>query len=155
MGFISDYGTGCAALTLALASFGISAPAHAEPGVATLELSITGLRSTKGFVLICVTTNPKGFPDCSKDASARKIKVAAGSAASVAVPDLAPGTYAVSLIHDENGNGKMDTAMMMPKEGYGFTRNPKIRFGPPKFADAAIALSTGSNRHGVKVSYFL
>jgi uncharacterized protein (DUF2141 family) len=43
----------------------------------------------------------------------------------------------------------------MPKEGYGFTRNPKIRFGPPKFVDAAVQLVAGGNRHGVKIGYFL
>ena len=37
-----------------------------------------------------------------------------------------------SLLHDENENSKLDTMLKIPKEGFGFSRNPAIRMGPPK-----------------------
>lgn len=120
-----------------------------------LDLSITGLRNAKGNVLICLTANANAFPDCSKDAAAHKMIVPAAKAANVHFGDLAPGTYAVSLIHDENGNGKLDTAMMMPREGFGFSRNPAIRFGPPKFAAAQFSIGAGETVQAIKVKYFL
>ncbi len=129
-----------------------SAPAQANE--ATLDLTVNGLRNAKGHVLICVTANPKAFPDCSKDASTRKLKVAAGQAGKVSITGLAPGTYAVALIHDENNNNKMDV-FVMPKEGFGFSRNPRIMFGPPKYAEAAIALVAGENRQTIKLNYYL
>ncbi len=129
--------------------------ARAQAPSGSLDLSISGLRNAKGNVLICLTTNPKGFPDCKADVTARKIKVAAGQAAHVHVADLAPGTYAISLIHDENGNNKMDTMMMMPREGFGFSRDPKISFGPPKFAAAQFIVGAGASSQTVRVKYML
>jgi uncharacterized protein (DUF2141 family) len=120
-----------------------------------LDLSITGLRSAKGNVLICLTENAKAFPDCAKDPGAHKMRVIAGNAAHVRFDGLAQGTYAVSLIHDENGNGKLDTMMMMPREGFGFSRNPAISFGPPKFGSASFVIGAGAVSQSVKMKYML
>lgn len=120
----------------------------------TLTVSVAGLRNQKGNVLVCLTANAKAFPDCSKDPAAHKRTVRASAAGSISFTGLADGTYALSLIHDENANGKLDTALAIPKEGFGFSRNPKIAFGPPKFASAAFALS-GSTAQTVKMKYML
>jgi uncharacterized protein (DUF2141 family) len=118
-------------------------------------LTVSGLRNAKGSVLICLTANAKAFPDCSKDAAAHKLRVAASAAGHVRFDGLAPGTYAVSLIHDENGNGKLDTMMMMPREGFGFSRNPAISFGPPKFGSASFVIGAGTTSQSVKMKYML
>jgi uncharacterized protein (DUF2141 family) len=49
-----------------------------------------------------------------------------------------PGTYGLSVIHDENDNGKFDTNFLgIPKEGWGFSNNPdvmrKAKFDEAKF----------------------
>jgi uncharacterized protein (DUF2141 family) len=124
------------------------------PG-ATLELSISGLRSAKGVVLACLTANAKFFPDCGKDPQAHKLKIAAGAAATMHFDNLAPGTYALALIHDENSNDKMDLAGFLPREGFAFSRNPVILFGPPPFSSAKIMLSDGMTHQSVKMKYFL
>ena len=131
---------------LAALSVGASEPA-------SLDLSISGLRSQKGNVLVCLTPNAKAFPNCAKDAQARKAIVPAAKAATVHFADLAPGIYAIALIHDENANGKMDVAIMIPREGYGFSRNAMGSFGPPKFSAAQFGISPGENLQGVKVKY--
>jgi uncharacterized protein (DUF2141 family) len=118
----------------------------------TLEVSVSGLRNMKGNVLICLTANPKAFPDCSKDPNSFKRVVKATAAGSVGIEGVAPGTYALSLIHDENGNGKLDTAVAIPKEGFGFSRNPTITFGPPKFKSAAFIVN-GNATQSVKMKY--
>lgn len=52
---------------------------------------------------------------------------------------LAPGRYAVSAYHDENGNAKLDANVVgLPTEPYGFSRNAQGRMGPPAFDDAAV-----------------
>jgi uncharacterized protein (DUF2141 family) len=123
----------------------------AEPS--SLDVAVTNLRNAKGNVLICLTANPKAFPDCSKDAHSHKLVVAAARAGAVRFADLAPGLYAISLIHDENANGKLDTAMMIPREGFGFSMNPAIAFGPPKFASARFGIGPGETAQSVKMKY--
>ena len=125
----------------------------AEPP--SLEISIAGLRSPRGNILICLTANAKAFPNCAKDAQARKMIVAAAGAAKVRFSDLVPGIYAIALIHDENGNGRMDAALFVPREGFGFSRNAVARFGPPKFAAAQFGIALGENIQAIKVKYLL
>jgi uncharacterized protein (DUF2141 family) len=122
---------------------------------ASLDVSISGLRSLKGNVLVCLTPNAKAFPNCAKDAQARKAVVPAAKAATIRFADLAPGIYAIALVHDENGNGKMDVAIMIPREGFGFSRNAMGSLGPPKFAAAQFGIAPGENAQAVKVKYML
>jgi uncharacterized protein (DUF2141 family) len=118
----------------------------------TLEVTLTQLRSTKGLIRLCVTANPKSFPGCAKDASAITRSVPAGEHV-IRIEGLAPGTYALSVIHDENGNGKLDTFAGIPREGFGFSRNPGLGFGPPRFASAQFALAGGADRQQVRMRY--
>lgn len=121
----------------------------------SLDLEITGLRSGRGNVLICLTANPRAFPDCRKDAAAHRLTVAAGVAGEIRIDNIAPGAYALSLIHDENGNGKLDTSLMIPREGFGFSRNPAIGFGPPRFSAARFEIAGAAAVQSVRVKYML
>ena len=120
----------------------------------TVEVSVTGLRSAKGQVLVCLTTNPKAFPDCSKDQRSVRMAVNAADAGDFAVHAPVTGTYAIAVVHDENSNNKMDTAIFLPKEGFGFSRNPAITVGPPSFKSASFAVS-GDMRQSIKMKYML
>ena len=55
--------------------------------------------------------------------------------------DLAPGSYAVSVFQDADGNGKLDRNMMgLPLEPHGFSRDASGTLGPPKFSDAMLEI---------------
>jgi uncharacterized protein (DUF2141 family) len=69
--------------------------------------------------------------------------------------DLAPGTYALAAIHDENGNARLDTLFGMPREGFGFSRNPPIGFGPPRFARAEFRVGDGGEPQIIRMRYLL
>lgn len=57
--------------------------------------------------------------------------------------NIAPGTYALGVIHDKNRNKKMDTNFLgIPKERGGFSNNAPIVFGPAKFKAAAFVLDS-------------
>ncbi|MDE2562194.1 MAG: DUF2141 domain-containing protein [Sphingomonadales bacterium] len=143
---------GLAALTL-LAGAAPPPPA-ASPGT-TVTVAVEGLRSHKGNVLACLTGNPRGFPDCTGDPSARHLSVAATGDVVLVFRDVPPGRYAISLFHDENANGKLDKLMMMPREGFGFSRNAPVRFGPPSFSAAAFDVAGGAVREAVRLRYML
>ncbi len=119
-----------------------------------IEVSLSGLRNAKGQVLVCLTANPKAFPDCSKDKGAVRMAVKAANAAKFTVTAPANGTYAISLVHDENSNNKMDMTLFLPKEGFGFSRNPAIGMGPPKFKSASFAVE-GNTTQAIKMKYML
>ena len=60
------------------------------------------------------------------------------------------------LTHDENSNGKADRALgMMPKEGFGFSRDAKVRMGPPRFSDAAIDIGAQDRNLIIRMRYML
>ncbi|MEP7348790.1 MAG: DUF2141 domain-containing protein [Sphingorhabdus sp.] len=133
----------------------LTSAVRSAPEGSKLDLSISGLRNAKGQVMVCLTANPKAFPDCSKDANAQKRVVAAADAANIHFAGVTPGIYAISLIHDENGNGKLDTLVMIPNEGFGFSRNPTITFGPPKFKSASFIVGSAVSAQSVKMKYML
>ncbi|WP_411339475.1 DUF2141 domain-containing protein [Sphingopyxis sp. J-6] len=130
----------------------LTAAASAPPP--KVEVSVTGLRSTKGQLLVCLTTNPKAFPNCSKDKSSVRMAVKAADAGDFVVHAPATGTYAIAVVHDENSNNKMDLAIFLPKEGFGFSRNPTITVGPPSFKSASFAVA-GDMRQSIKMKYML
>lgn len=112
------------------------------------------MRSTKGQILVCLTTNPDAFPDCSKDKRSVRMTVKAADADDFAVHAPATGTYAIAVVHDENSNNKMDVAIFVPKEGFVFSRNPAITVGPPSFKSASFAVA-GDMRQSIKMKYML
>jgi len=49
----------------------------------------------------------------------------------------------------------MDLALFLPKEGFGFSRNPKIGMGPPKFKSAQFSVGADDVSYAVKMKYIL
>ena len=120
--------------------------------VARLDVDVAKLRSDKGVLRVCLTADPGNFPACIDDADAVTRSVPA-TVHSVRFDGLPHGQYAVAVIHDENGNARLDTFAGIPREGFGFSRNPAIRFGPPKFAAARFALETDADTQQVRMRY--
>ena len=146
----SRVGRGLSALTLAgIAPLLIGNMAAAND----VKVTVTDLRSAKGNVLACLTAKPKAFPDCSKDAAAHTATVKAGTTTTFSFRDVKPGTYAISLLHDENANGKADKTLMIPKEGFGFSRDAKVKMGPPKFQAAAFDVGDKPVHQTIRMRY--
>lgn len=122
--------------------------------IASLEIDVSKLRSSKGVIQLCLTADPTNFPSCVDDARALSRRVPARER-TIRVEGLAPGAYAAAIIHDENGNNKLDTMMGIPREGFGFSRNPAIGFGPPRFTAARFTLDTGRHEEDIRVRYLL
>ncbi len=59
----------------------------------------------------------------------------------VRVRGVEPGTYAVLAFQDLNGNGRLDRTLFgIPTEPVGFSNDPSLRFGPPRFDVAAVTI---------------
>ena len=157
MDCISGFGTKFAAPIWvsaigATALLGSAISASAASG-ADVTVSVSSLRNVKGQLMVCLTKNPKAFPDCSKDASTLRRLVPAANGGSIVFSNVPAGTYAVAVVHDENKNNKMDLRIFIPKEGFAFSRNPKIFAGPPKFKSASFAVGSSSVSQSVTMKY--
>ena len=122
--------------------------------VARLDVAVDHLRSAKGLLRVCLTSDPDNFPACEDDAQAIVRNVPAGMR-TLQFDGLPLRGYAMALIHDENGNHKLDTFAGIPREGFGFSRNPAIGFGPPRFAAARFPVERDGERQQVRMRYFL
>lgn len=127
----------------------------ADASSGNLSVDLSGLRNNKGTLFLCLSAVPKHFPDCSKDPAAKTLTVPTAKADKLVFDGVAAGTYALSIMHDENGNAKLDTTLGLPREGFGFSRNPVVRFGPPKFKDVRFVKPAGAHSVPVKMKYFL
>lgn len=107
---------------------------------AEIDVRITDLRSDDGQVLVYVFCTPAGFPvDTERACERRAVPISAGQGQTTFT--LPSGFYAVVAIHDEDGDGELDTNFLgIPREGLGSSNNPRGGFGPPRFEDARFTL---------------
>ena len=147
-------------LAMALTAVPLHAPVpgnltQAQPSPENLiHVEIGGFRNDKGQLVCSIYSSADGFPKIGdKAATIVKSPISNGDAVCV-FPGLKPGTYAASVFHDENSNGKLDTNFMgMPREGVGASNNAKGHFGPPKFDAAAFRYSGGRLELKISITY--
>ncbi len=117
----------------------------------SLEVTVKNIKGTKGTIRIGLFTTEADF---LKTAVKGKVVDANGSEVKVVFEDLPAGEYAVSVIHDENGNEKLDTkAMGIPKEGFAFGNNAMGAFGPPSFDKAKVKLEGKPVQQVISLKY--
>lgn len=105
---------------------------------ASINITVTNIKNTKGVVRIGIINKEKDFP---YDAFTGKKVPISGNSVNVKFNGLAPGEYAVSVHHDANCNDKLDKNVLgIPLEGYCFSNNVKALTAPPKFKYAKFLL---------------
>ena len=121
-----------------LAAAGLLVAMHAAAAESVLEVTVTGIRSAQGTILVAVCDRDTFLQETCRYKG--RTPAAVGSV-TVRITGVPPGTYAAQAYGDENGNGKIDRNLFgIPTEGIGFSNDAKMRFGPPSFADAAFTL---------------
>ena len=151
------------ALSVAAASLhpwgSATAGAPHSVGAAELVVLVTGLRNGKGKLSVALFDRATGFPQEDARAVHRGSVDLAGrtipeGGIEIVLPGVEAGSYALVVLHDENGNGRLDRNFLgMPTEGYGVSNDARNRFGPPKFAEAVIEIGAAAPRVGVRVHY--
>ena len=117
-----------APLAIAAALFTASSFTPAFAG--ELVVNVQGIRAQTGLLKVAVVDSLEAF-----DGKAAPVQADGappkGEVSRFVFKDLKPGTYAVMITHDENGNGKLDSNLIgMPVEGYGFSNNPRVMRKP-------------------------
>lgn len=124
---------------------------------ADLHINVSQLRNTKGQIIVAVF-GQKEFGNKKKPLviDGKEVKFHLESSADTQVIiELPPGEYAVGIIHDENGNGKMDRIPIgPPTEGGTFTGGMNFT-GPKSWSQSKILLPPNGSRVTVQMRYWL
>lgn len=120
---------------LSIASILLFPLAHAE----TLTVTLDNIQVQEGSLMVAVYQGVESY-DSNQNVLASAKKTATAESHSLVFTDLAPGEYAVKVMHDENDNGSLDTNFLgIPSEGYGFSNNGGS-FGPASYEEAKFTI---------------
>jgi len=140
---------------IALALVAAAAPLGAAAPTSDVTVQLTGLRSGKGVVHVCMTSDAARFLDCQKVPGSVGRSVPASAAARIHLGAVPAGTYALLVIHDENRDGRLNMTLGIPREGFGFSNNPAMRPRAPRWDEIRFALPRGAVTQTVRVRYVL
>jgi len=149
--------TRCATLTAALLTAAIVSPnpalAHQTPTTCTLTVHIDGFRNQKGDAGLSIFNSADGWPENNDKALQHGGHPFTGTATTITL-QVPPGRYALVALHDENSNHKLDRNMFgIPKEGFGFSNNPKVVLSAPSFYTAAIPVACPTTETTIHLIY--
>jgi uncharacterized protein (DUF2141 family) len=118
-------------------------------GTGSIEVTVAGLASTAGVLFVSLYLTDEGYPgEWQRAYSTQQLPAvnAIDGTMTLSFADVPAGWFVISVLHDADSNSEMATNPLgIPKEGYGFSRNPKSFFGPPGFDKAAIYLEPGQS----------
>lgn len=94
---------------------------------ADLHVKIDGIAQPSGTISTLLVNSQAAWDGKAASVSGRQTPITATGSIELEFEGLIPGDYAIRLMHDENGNGKLDQNLIgMPTEGYGYSNNPRV-----------------------------
>ncbi len=121
----------------------------------SILINIANVRSNNGKVNVSLFAASDGFPSNPQKAVAVQSVFIQDKQVHLRFDNLPFGTYAVACLHDENGNGKMDTNLLgIPKEGYGASNNAVSKLSAPKFEAAKFPFNAAVLSVNFKMHYW-
>jgi uncharacterized protein (DUF2141 family) len=119
----------------------------ANPASGQVRIEVVGVRSDAGQLLAALFRGANGFPRHPEQAFGRTSARIANKQVALVFEHVPAGPFAISLFHDENNDGKLETnGLGMPLEGYAFSRDARGHLGPPSFDAAQLTLAAGEHK---------
>lgn len=127
-----------------------AAGAAAAPS-ATLHVRIENISPKGGMLRLGLYTEATYYDDDAEPEAALDVP-AAGPVQEFEFAAVPPGAYAVQVLQDFNGDGKMDFSWVgLPLKPYGFSRDARPALGKPDFSRVKIVLSAGRNAAAIRL----
>jgi uncharacterized protein (DUF2141 family) len=125
------------------------------PPLGDITVVITDLRNADGEVLVSLYNKAEGFPrDRSTIIRTAAITPDGSGQVTTVFEDLPFGNYAIAVLHDEDlSQGMTFGRFHLPKEGYCFSNNVKVRFKAPKFKKAKFTLDGANVTQTLRMRY--
>ncbi|MGK7954738.1 MAG: DUF2141 domain-containing protein [Crocosphaera sp.] len=121
-----------------------------------LTVEIAGVSETKGQVCLSLFSSGRGFPDSKDDAVNTQCVKITDKLLEVTFDNLEPRTYAVAVFWDNNEDEELNRNFLgIPTEKFGFSSNPVIRTGPPKFGESAVMVVGKNTRISIQLQSLL
>ena len=120
----------------------------ADPSETTLVIHFQNIQGEQGNILISLYDSPEQFPYQPKWKYMISKSNLMKQGNRFYIKEVKSGKYAIAIFDDENCDTVMQKNFLgMPKEGYGFSNNPKpsIR-GARSFEDCTFAVSEGTEK---------
>ena len=106
-----------------------------------VPISISGLRNTKGRVIVQVFRNEKDYEDQKPFKKLTFDKTGIDNGLITVKLKLEPDAYGFTMVDDENANGTIDKNFIgIPKEGFGFSNFLMEKMSKPKFGQFVVDL---------------
>jgi uncharacterized protein (DUF2141 family) len=152
-------------INIGLAGVALAFSGAAGAAAAELNITVTGIQSDTGAIMIGVYAEPDAFAHAIANSSesgslndkSRFIGVSMRAKAGTqhfTVGSVPPGRYAVIAFHDENDNGQLDeNGWGVPVEGYGFSNDAAAFLGAPSFDAAAVTIGETGGDIAVTLTY--
>jgi len=124
-----------------------------EKPVAAIVVEVSGLKTDDGQIGCAIFSREEGFPDEIEKADKQVLVKSKEKKATCTFNGWKPGTYAISVMHDIDMSGELNTSFVgKPKEPWGVSNNaPAQRFGPPVFNDCKFKYDGGKKTLKVKL----
>ena len=110
-----------------------------------LLVEVTGFENLDGDIAIAIYNSSETFNSETTYYRDTAVAVNANSM-TVLFESMDTGTYAISILHDEDQSGDMEMGglfNLIPQEGFGFSNNPEIGFSEPEFSECKFELAEG------------
>jgi uncharacterized protein (DUF2141 family) len=121
------------------------------PGGAKLNIVVEGVRSAKGEMAASLYGGDKS-QFLVKNGALKVWRAPTQSPITrMCIWLKGPGTYALAIYHDANGNQKWDHSLMGYFEDFGFSNNPSILFSAPPFDSVSFQAAAGVNTLHVRL----
>ena len=119
----------------------------------TIIITIKGIENKDGIMMVALFNEEDKF--LKVPSYSQEIPISDEIEIEVIFEKIPYRKYAVSIYHDLNENGDLDSNMIMiPKEPIGFSNDYFPKFGPPKFKNAAFDFSQKELRMTVNLKTY-
>ena len=128
------------------------APTETEP-TDEIVVRILGIESDQGQLGCRIFSKADGFPGKMGKADEQLYSKPKSKKGGCTFKGYKPGTYAISVMHDLDGSGDLNTSLVgKPKEPWGVSNDaPAHRFGPPEYTECTFKYGGGKKIIKIKL----
>ena len=121
-----------------------------EPDPVNLIVDIIQVdEERKGQIIACLSVDTNTFLE---DCFLTKATKVLSDTVLLQFEELVPGSYALAVFQDLNGNGILDkNGLNLPTEPFGFSNNPRLLFGPPSHRRCSFQINDSDKHLTVKL----